>query len=120
MSLMDLASVVLSLSSGSYTVTRRGPSAYDSDGIRTSPTTSTLTVMGSLQPMSGRDLQRLPEGMRTREGKAFFTPTALLTAASGQEPDTISADGDTWEVSVVDRWAELGNYYRVILLKVGA
>jgi len=117
MSLMDLSSVVLALSSGTYTVTRRTASAYDTDGLLTAPTTSTLSATGSLQPASGRDLQRLPEGMRTREARVFFTPT-LLRCDVG-EPDTLAADGDTWEVSNVEAWGTLGSYYKATLLKVG-
>lgn len=118
MSLMDLSSVVLSLASGTYTVTRRGASTYDADGVLGTPTSSTFSATGSLQPASGRDLQRLPEGMRTREARIFFTPTALLTAGAGQEPDTVAADGDTWEVSNVESWGPLGNYCKATLLKV--
>jgi hypothetical protein len=117
MSLMDLSSVILSLSSGTYVVTRRSASAY-TNGLLDAPTTSTFSATGSMQPASGRDLQRLEEGMRTREARVFWTPTLLQTAETGG-PDTIAADGDTWEVSNVERWAELGQYWKVILLKVG-
>jgi hypothetical protein len=118
---MDLSGVVLSLASGTYTVTRRtvADPPYDADGIATAISTTTLSATGSIQPASGRDLKRLPEGRRTSESRVFFTPTELRSVASGQEADLISADGDTWEVSNIEPWPALGNYYRAIITKVG-
>ena len=121
MSVMDLSGVLDSLGSGTYTVTRRTVvgTGYDASGVKAEPTTATFSVSGLLHPAAGRDLQRLPEGQRTREVRAMLTPTLLRTAGGGFEPDLIAADGDTWEVSIVERYAEIANYWRVVVLKVG-
>lgn len=119
MSLPDLSGVIDSFLTGTYTVTRQSASAYGSDGRLDAPTTSTLSVDACVQPVGGRDLQRLPEGLRTEELLAMYTATELKTQGSGQDPDLVTIDGASWEVQRVERWLELGNYWKCILLKVG-
>jgi hypothetical protein len=121
MTVMELSGVLDSFATGTYTVTRRtvAGTGYDSSGVKTAPTTATFSISGLFHPAAGRDLQRLPEGMRTREVRVLLTPTLLRGAGGGFEPDLITADGDTWEVSMVERYAEIANYWRVIVLKAG-
>lgn len=115
---MDFSSVVLSFAS-SYTVIRRSPSAFGSDGRLDAPSTSTLSVRACVQPVTGRDLQRLPEGLRTQEILAVYSMTELYTQGTSQAPDLISIDGDSYEVQSVERWGNLGAYWKAIVLKVG-
>ncbi len=120
MSLADLSSTVLALSSGDYVVTRAaGPKTY-TQGKAVAPTTSpsTLTVTASVQPLTGRELQRLPEGMRTKELMKMYLVEELLVSAPGQEPDTVSIDGVDFQVEAVERWGPLGNYHKAIVSKV--
>ncbi len=115
---MDLSSVLESFATGSYTVTRQSPSSYGADGRLVAATPSYFEIRASVQPVSGRDLQRLPEGLRTSEIIAVFTATELRTQGPSQDPDLIEIDGDTYEVQKVERWATLGAYYRALALKV--
>lgn len=116
---MNLADTVASLASGTYTVTRYSASAYGTDGRLDAPTTSTFSILASVQPLTGRDLQRLPEGLRTAELLAVFTETELKTQGATQDPDSVSIDGFSYEVQTVDRWGTLGNYYRAVVAKKG-
>lgn len=115
---MDLSHVILAYAQ-TYTVTRRTASSYDSGGVLVPGSTSTLSVQGVPQPLSGRDLKRLPEGMRAQELLAFWTPTQLQTAGGSNEPDSIQIGADHWEVTRVDGWGTLGGYCKAILTKVG-
>lgn len=117
--LEDLSDAIELVSTGTYVVTRRGASGY-SQGRATAPTTSTLRAKGSFQPMSGRELERLPEGMRSRELRVLYTATRLQGSGPGHEPDTLADGGETWEVQTVEPWVALGGYYRVVLAKVEA
>ncbi len=112
---MNLSNVIASLATGTYTVTRWAADSYDTNGVLVKGATSTLSVLACVQPLTGRDLQRLPEGRRTREGKAVYTATALRV-----EPvaDRISIDGETYEVESVRVWYDSGAYYRAVALKV--
>jgi hypothetical protein len=110
----DMSDAVALLTSGTYTVTHRTASAY-TDGRRTAPTTSTESITASVQPASGRDIQRLPEGKRDRETIVIFTATQLKVGLAGaQEADLISVNGSSFEVTTVEPWAALGNFYRCV------
>lgn len=115
---MDLSSVIASFATGTYVVTRRSPSAYGTDGRLDAPTTSTLNVTACVQPLTGRELQKLPEGMQTQELLSIWSPVELRTQGSGQDPDLVTIEGEAWEVQKVERWSTLGAYWRAILAKV--
>lgn len=119
--LEDMADAVLLLGSGSYNVTRRAvPLMVDG---RVLPSSSTaLVVTGSLQPSSGRDVQRLPEGLRDRETMVIFTSTELQAAnpSTGAPGDRLEVSGRSFEVQTHERWVELGNFHRYVIVLVPA
>ena len=49
-----------------YTITRQSGGSTGTDGIWTPGAESTLTIRGSWQPLTGRELEQLPEGYRER------------------------------------------------------
>jgi hypothetical protein len=118
MAIEDLADVVDTFSDN-YTVTRSGLISYDQNGDPVTGSTGTLTIRACVQPIMGRDLMRMPEGWRTQELLAIFTTTELFTKASANEPDTISVNGVNYQIQQVERWADLGNYWRAVAMKVG-
>jgi len=104
-----------SFNTGAYTVTRRGPTT-SVGGRATLAGSSTFTIQASVQALSGRDLQRLPEGMRVQELRKLYTPTQLQAIGA---PDVVSIDGSSWEVQTVEDWSGLGNFFKVIVQRVG-
>ena len=115
----DLSDVIALLSSGTYTVTRTPASVYTA-GRLVPGVATTFTVLGSLQPLSGREVDRLPEGAREREGMALWTTTELRGKLQTSEPDTVTVDGEAYEVQNVQRWDTLGNYYRAVILRAAS
>lgn len=115
----DLSDAIALLGSGCYVVTRKGVTSM-LDGRRVAPPTTTFTISGSVQPLTGRELQRLPEGLRARESMALFTVTELFQARpeAGQEADRLAIDGGVFEVSKAERWQALGNYFRCVVSRV--
>jgi hypothetical protein len=102
---VDAADLISDFATGTYTVTRRAAATLVK-GRAQPGATSTLTVTASVQPASGRDLLRLPEGRRSIETRVVFTATQLLIGIEGaaNESDLISIDGQTWEVQQVQSW----------------
>jgi hypothetical protein len=117
----DLSDAVAMLASGSYTVTRPvAASLVDGWAVPGLSAVQTFAIVASVQPASGRDVERLPEGLRDRETMALFTATELRVAvpASGLPGDRLEVDGFTFEVHAHERWAALGNFHRYVILKV--
>jgi hypothetical protein len=113
----DLSDVIALLSSGTYAVTRRGPAAFTAGrAVQAAPTT--LTITASVQPIRGRELDRLEELYRTRELQALWTATELRTAGAAGEADTVEIGGASWQVQSVESWAELGGYWKVLVARM--
>lgn len=116
---MDLSDVIASFTTGTYVVTRAsGPGTY-TGGRLVAPNTTTLPVDACVQPTEGRDLRKLSEGERVREAKTVFSVDELKTRSAANAADVIAIDGDSYEVVKVQRFAELGNYWKTIVLKLG-
>ena len=112
MSLLDLSSVVDSLSAGNVDVYRRGASVYDSNGYATAHTYSKVaTVKASVQPHT-ESLNRNPEGFQ--ESNVHWAWIKFDV----RDKDRIVYGGDTYEVESVDRWGRLGNYYKATLKRL--
>lgn len=76
-------------------------------------------IAACIQPLTGRDLQRLPEGDRSTEQVWCFTQDAVSAAdsAAGRTADTIVFNGVPFEVQTVERWSQ-GNFYKARCAKV--
>jgi hypothetical protein len=87
--------------------------------VQESPKEKRIRVHGSLQPLTGKELQLLPEGMRNQGVMVLFTKTKLLTVSTSEckLPDEVRHGGVCYEVTQVDDWGALGNYYRVLLTR---
>jgi len=82
----------------SLTVTRQTGSYVD--GVWTLAADSTFGIVGSIQQLSARELQLLPEGERTREQRILYSLTQLRTAKLDTQvpPDEVTYDGRQWRV----------------------
>lgn len=116
----DMSSVIGSFSTGTYVVTRTtAASTYGTDGRLVPASTTTFSAAMCVQPLTKRQLQRLPEGMRTKELRSVWSPVELKTQGSGQDPDVIAIDGFNWQVGEMADWNALGRYWEVFVEKVG-
>ncbi len=112
MSFMDLSSVVDDMCDTLVlTVTRSSASSYTAGRLDT-PTASTFTI-------TGKDLQRLPEGSRVSDARALFTTTELKTQGAAQSPDSVAIGGADYEVTTVEPWDTIGSFWKILALRKG-
>lgn len=116
----DMSDVIAELGGTTYDVTRRAAST--TAGGRVTPgASSQLQILAAVQPLNGRETDRLPEFLRSREVRQLFTATELRAAGSvaGADADVVSIGGLNWEVSTVEAWHEHGGFYRVLVSRTG-
>jgi hypothetical protein len=107
-----------------YSVTRSASTGTaGSDGHWTMPSTSTLTVFGSLQPYSGKDLKDLKEGQRADDYRKFFTNQPMYTTDQNhayQDLMTVVEDGASvvYRVINVKHHRVISGHFTVKLEKV--
>ena len=97
-------------------VTRSDVASYGTDGRAVPGLATTFPAVAMVAPLSGRDLQRLPEGLRAMELRNFFSTVALRTGAA---PDVVSIGGEDWQAEHVEDWGGLGAYWRTVVRRVG-
>lgn len=104
---MDIAGLVASFATGTYTVTRtaRGNTSY---GVVSAGTQTTFTIRASVSPLGDEDLVRVPEGRRTMEARLIFSTTQLYLGGQGDayEADIISIQSESWQVTDEDNWLD--------------
>jgi hypothetical protein len=118
---MPLTDSILNLANTTITITHRTESPRLL-GRTQPPTTVVVSAKASVQPTSGRDLQRLPEGKGTQDLISVWTlePLQLGDVGAGILPDLITYAGSTYEVEHLEPWTNhLGvTYYFGIARKV--
>lgn len=79
-----------------------------------------IRIQASVQSTGSTDLQFLPEGMRNQDAVKLFTETELFTVQRAQSrvPDRFEYRGVSYQVELVDDWHDLGNYFRVIAVRL--
>lgn len=75
----------------SLTVTRPAPGVYV-DGKFTQGSPVTFTIIGSEQPMTAEELEKLPEGNQEREKRKLYTTEDLRTQREESGSQVQSAD----------------------------
>jgi hypothetical protein len=76
--------------------------------------------MAQVTPVEGEQLERLAEGMGTRELLEVFTEERLYVASDETDPDVLTVNDAQYEVQQVSPWSALGwEFFRSIMTKVG-
>lgn len=84
------------------------------NGRYSKPIPTTRIIRGSLQPITGEDLNKLPDGYRTFDVKVLFAHVSL------KEDDKIIWKTDNYRIEHKDEWEPEFSpipHYRYILVK---
>ena len=69
---------------------------------------STLNAVGSVQPASGKVIQRLPEALRVANVSSFWFRGKIVTAEPGKYSDILVFAGQRYQVQMVFDWTNWG------------
>ena len=79
---------------------------------------STFSVFASIQPLSDREMQSLPEGRRNKETYKLFS-FSLLNTVEEQNRDVVIINGETFEVIKRGTWKNgIIDHYTYIVVKI--
>ena len=109
---MDLRSLVQHFRvAGGLTVTRRTPGATTSLGKFAIGTQEVVVDPIAIHPANSRQIERLPEALRSRGAVAVYTTEALREPADGQLPDRFDWRGRTYELAQAEDYGAQGQVY---------
>lgn len=103
------------------TVVRSVPTEFDGPRATRRETETTFKIVASFQPMSQRQLDRLPEGMRNKGACEVFSPVEIHTVETSENrvPDRLIVNGISYQVDLVDDWSTIAGYWRATVTKLG-
>ena len=100
---------------GPITIRRRAKATIDQDtGKYITPKEEEFVFQGSLQPVLGEDLEKLPAGFRVFDAKVVFLHEPM------EENDIVVVSGDNYYVEHKEYWEPPFSpipHYRYIILK---
>lgn len=101
-----------------FTIKRLTPGAYV-NGFWVEGSSSTFNILATVQPVSGLEMQSLPEGRRESQAVKIYTSTQLRTIEDSKNPDILLAFGYEFEIATVEPWqSNLINHYKCIAYKL--
>lgn len=63
-----------------------------------------VSILASVQPLQGKDVNLLPEGRKTSQAVWIYTDTQLIPLTATTNPDILLAFGSEFEVLTVEPW----------------
>lgn len=70
-----------------------------------------IKTVGSIQPASGRALQRIPEALRLEDVKSFWIKGTITATAPGKYSDILVFKGYRYQVRSIQDWTNFGEGY---------
>lgn len=113
----DLSDAVDALATGEYLVTRPGTTTYV-QGRPVEAASASFEIRAMIYPVTGRTLDRLPEGLRTHETIAVVTKTELKSLQTTKAPDLVTYQGAQYQVAMLESWKSSGNFWRAFCTRV--
>ena len=104
---MDLSDVISTFASH-ITVLRRSAGDWTNDGVYQPHPHSQVGIDAVVLPVSGRELETVPEGLRGFENKQIITTVPLYAANDGHDSDVIVHDNARYRIHTVTDWSQAG------------
>lgn len=102
-----------------FTVNRPAAGSFVKGKWVQSGTMTQITIMASVQPVKGLDLQLVPEARRNGQIVKIFTDTMLQILTPSTNPDILLAFGYSYEVITVEPWqSNIINHYKCFGMKI--
>lgn len=70
-----------------------------------------FNTVGSVQPISGKTLQRIPEALRIADVMSFWIKGKIISDGKCKYPDIINFNGSRYAVQMVFDWTNWGDGY---------
>lgn len=69
---------------------------------------TTLNTFGSIQSVTGKDLERIPEALRNHNVRSFWFQGVIVSTAPGKYSDVLVFKGERFQVKHVFDWTNWG------------
>jgi hypothetical protein len=115
-----IGSIIERFKNATVSIIKGSAGTYTKGRFTAGPTT-TVTQTVSIQPVSGKERQLLPEDIKTKNTVKIYSREQLKTTnVIGKIPaDKVVYKGVSYEVAVSEDWQEHGGFYKAIAVQEG-
>lgn len=102
-------------------VKRFAAGSYNTDGDWVEGADSDFNISASVQPLTGREMEMLPEARRDSQSYKLYSDTQLLTADTSQtkNADIVTIDNEKFEVFSDEPWQNnIINHHKITVIKI--
>lgn len=114
----DMSGLLDHFATGEYEVRPGVVPVSDGKGrFSPGPASAPANVRLSVQPLPGKEAQKLPEGEHSKDWRVAYGTYPLRPAdtASGKVADVVMVEGDAFEVYAAEPWESAANMVRAQL-----
>lgn len=106
---------------GGLTIERHAAGSYVNGNYTVGAVTTFTADPIVVHIATGKEMLRLPEGVRTRKAVAVYTKQPLQTASApgGNDADVVLYGSERFEVQTLEDWYDNGGFYKAIATKEG-
>ena len=115
--MLEEAQIAIDLLKGPCSIERAAGGDY-ANGTWTAAFAPADATYGVIQPVSGKELKDMPEGIRAEASALFFITEPDLKGAEISVGDLISADNQKYKLIHVAEWSRHGRIRECILGRV--
>lgn len=74
-----------------------------------------IDTVASVQPASGKQIQRLPEALRIADVRAFYIMLEIIQDSTSAYPDVIVWQGQRYQVQLQNPWLNFGQGWNEVI-----
>lgn len=116
--MLEAVTIGINLLAQPMTLERSTGGSYSAGGTWTGTWSAPESISGVIQPVSGRDLRDMPEGIRSEVSAWLFVNLVTLGGIDITVNDRITADTVPYRVLHVDEWTRYGGFLQCVLGKI--
>jgi hypothetical protein len=115
---VNLFGIIGSMPTVQATLKRRGAGGYVK-GVYSGGTVTTSTIPVVFWPASAREIERLPEGLRTREVIGIAAKIRLMVAedTTGTQADVLTVEGRDYEIQKASAYISQAGYCHALAVR---
>lgn len=108
MALIDVSELLVDPDFVDAVMVIRRTTAVNTFGENVVSEPTTINTVASVQPASFKQIQRLPEALRSSDVRSFFIKLAVVQDSTSEYPDILVFGGKRFEIQTAAPWLNFG------------
>lgn len=114
--MLEAVTIGIDMLSQPMVLERSTGGTYSSGGTWSGTWSAPENIAGVIEPVTGRDLKDMPEGIRSEAVALLFVKVSAVNGIAVN--DRVTADAVSYRVIHIDEWTRYGGFHECVLGKI--